>query len=79
MTHDGWWIVSWFSVLLPGGHKKSRPPYLAKDSVNPERERLKQKAIDIHTASRGAAGARRIAGQLTQQGEKRWVVTKRPA
>lgn len=41
-----------------------------KDRVNPERERLKQQAIDIHTASRGAAGARTIAGQLTHQGEK---------
>ncbi len=41
-----------------------------KDIINPERERLRQKAIDIHTASRGAAGARTIAGQLTQQGEK---------
>jgi len=41
-----------------------------KDIVHPERERLKQQAIDIHTASRGAAGARTIAGQLTQQGEK---------
>ncbi len=41
-----------------------------KDREDPERERLKQQAIDIHTASRGAAGARTIAGQLTQQGEK---------
>ncbi len=41
-----------------------------KDQDDPERERLKQQAIDIHTASRGAAGARTIAGQLTQQGEK---------
>jgi len=41
-----------------------------KDIVKPQRERLKQMAIGIHTASRGAAGARTIAGQLTQQGEK---------
>ncbi len=41
-----------------------------KDRVNSERERLKQRAIDIHTASRGAAGARTIAGQLKQQGEE---------
>ena len=41
-----------------------------KNIVNPERERLKQQAVDIHTASRGAAGARTISGQLTQQGEK---------
>ncbi len=40
-----------------------------KDIIDPERERLKQKAIDIHTASRGSAGARTIAGQLTQKGE----------
>lgn len=40
-----------------------------KDIVNPERERLKQMAIDIHTDSRGAAGARTIAGQLTQGGK----------
>ena len=40
-----------------------------RDTVNPERERLKQLATDIHEASRGAAGARTIAGQLTQQGE----------
>ncbi len=30
---------------------------------------MKQLAVDIHTASRGSAGARTIAGQLTQQGE----------
>jgi len=41
-----------------------------KDRVDPERARLKQQAIKIHTASRGAAGARTLAGQLTQQGEK---------
>lgn len=41
-----------------------------KDIVNPQRERLKQMAIGIHAASRGAAGARTIAGQLTQQGDK---------
>ncbi len=37
--------------------------------VNPERERLKAAAIEIHTASRGAAGARTISGRLKQQGE----------
>jgi len=41
-----------------------------KDCVNPERERLKQLAVDIHTASRGAAGSRTIARQLRHQGEK---------
>lgn len=40
-----------------------------KNIIDPERERLKQQAIDIHTASRGAAGARTISGQLQQQGE----------
>jgi putative transposase len=37
--------------------------------VNPERERLKRLASDIHTASRGAAGTRTISGMLKQQGE----------
>ncbi len=41
-----------------------------KDIVNPQREQLKQQVIEIHAASRGSAGARTIAGQLTQQGEK---------
>jgi len=41
-----------------------------KNIINPEREHLKQQAMDIHTASRGSAGARMIAGQLTQRGEK---------
>jgi len=41
-----------------------------KDSVDAKRERLKQLAVDIHTASRGSAGQRTIAGQLTQAGEK---------
>jgi putative transposase len=41
-----------------------------KDIVNPERERLKHLAVGIHTASRGSAGQRTIAGQLTQAGEK---------
>jgi len=38
------------------------------DKICPEREILKQKAIEIHEDSRGAAGARTIAGTLTQQG-----------
>lgn len=38
-------------------------------NVCPERERLKQAAMKIHTQSRGSAGARTIAGTLTQQGE----------
>lgn len=37
--------------------------------VCPEREQLKAAAIEIHTASRGAAGARTISGMLKQQGE----------
>ena len=42
---------------------------LCVNRVNPERERLKLAAIDIHTASRGAAGARTISGILKQRGE----------
>jgi len=38
------------------------------NTVCPEREYLKQEAIKIHEDSRGAAGARTIAGMLTQQG-----------
>lgn len=41
----------------------------AKGNVDPERERLKGLAFKIHEDSRGAAGARTIAGQLTQAGE----------
>ena len=41
-----------------------------KDIVDLQRERQKQQAVHIHTTSRGAAGARTIAGQLTLQGEK---------
>jgi putative transposase len=37
--------------------------------VRPERERLSKQTIEIHRASRGAAGARTIAGQLNQRGE----------
>ena len=37
--------------------------------VTPERARLRQQAISIHSDSRGAAGARTIAGQLNQSGE----------
>jgi putative transposase len=37
--------------------------------VKPERDRLRQEAIRIHRDSRGAAGARTIAGQLNQLGE----------
>lgn len=40
-----------------------------KGAVDAVRERLKDKARAIHTASRGAAGARTIAGQLRQEGE----------
>lgn len=38
--------------------------------VDVERERLKAKVIDMHASSRSAAGARTLAGQLKQQGEK---------
>ena len=37
--------------------------------VCPERERLKAAVVEIHTASRGAAGARTISGMLKLQGE----------
>ena len=39
-----------------------------KDKIDPERESLKEKAVAIHTISRGSAGARTIAGQLSQAG-----------
>lgn len=39
-------------------------------AVNPERRRLSEKVIKIHSDSRGAAGARTIAGELNQDGEK---------
>lgn len=38
------------------------------DKRDPEREALREKAVAIHTASRGSAGARTIAGQLSQSG-----------
>lgn len=41
----------------------------AAKQVCPERERLKAAVIDIHAASRGAAGARTISGMLKLQGE----------
>ena len=37
--------------------------------IKPERERLKLRVKEIHTASRGAAGARSISGMLKLQGE----------
>jgi len=37
--------------------------------VNPRRERIKAQMIEIHRASRGAAGSRTITGQLRQAGE----------
>ena len=40
-----------------------------RGKVNPERENLREKAVQIHKDSRGAAGARSIAGQLNQTGE----------
>jgi putative transposase len=38
------------------------------DKVDPERDILRKKAVAIHAVSRGSAGARTIAGQLTQSG-----------
>lgn len=40
-----------------------------KNKVDVERQRLKAKVVDIHQASRQAAGSRTITGQLQQQGE----------
>lgn len=40
-----------------------------RNTVDPERERLRQRAVRIHKASRGSAGARTIAGELTQANE----------
>jgi putative transposase len=40
------------------------------DKIDSERESLKEKAVAIHTTSRGSAGARTIAGQLSQAGLK---------
>ncbi len=37
--------------------------------VDPERERLKAKVIELHEASRNAAGSRTLSAQLKQQGE----------
>lgn len=39
-----------------------------QDTIDPERESLREKAVAIHTASRGSAGSRTIAGQLSQSG-----------
>lgn len=41
-----------------------------KGSVNKARERLRDKVIQLHEASRQAAGSRTISGQLKQQGEQ---------
>lgn len=38
------------------------------DQRDPERDALREKVVAIHTASRGSAGARTIAGQLSQSG-----------
>jgi putative transposase len=40
------------------------------DKIDPERASLRKKAVAIHTISRGSAGARTIAGQLSQAGLK---------
>ncbi|PSU42013.1 hypothetical protein C9J12_29265 [Photobacterium frigidiphilum] len=37
--------------------------------TKPERALLRQKVVDIHSRSRGSAGARTISGQLNQAGE----------
>lgn len=38
------------------------------DKRDPQRDALREKVVVIHTASRGSAGARTIAGQLSQSG-----------
>ena len=40
------------------------------DRPNPERDRLKAKVIQVHEASRGAAGSRSIAKKLQQENER---------
>ena len=40
-----------------------------KDKINPERERLKKRVLEIHAEGREAPGSRSIAGQLNQEGE----------
>jgi putative transposase len=39
-----------------------------QDKMNPDRDALREKAVAMHTTSRGSAGARTIAGQLPQSG-----------
>jgi len=41
----------------------------ASSRQDDERERIKRQVIDMHQASRGAAGSRTISGQLKQAGE----------
>jgi hypothetical protein len=36
--------------------------------MNPDQDALREKAVAIHTTSSGSAGARTIAGQLSQSG-----------
>ncbi|SMF57667.1 Transposase and inactivated derivatives [Alteromonadaceae bacterium Bs31] len=51
-------------------HRSSyRYRQLQKGEIDLERARLTEKIIALHTASRGAAGARTISGQLKQEGE----------
>ena len=58
-------LLSVFGVVRSSYHYRRK----RAGHVCPEHERLKAKVIAIHTASRGAAGARTISGQLKQQGE----------
>ena len=59
-------LLSVFNI--PRSSHQSR--FKRKKTVGVERHRLKAKAVNIHRASRGAAGARTIAGQLTAEGDK---------
>ena len=40
-----------------------------RDSSNPERERLRARIVELHVASRGAAGARSLSAALKAEGE----------
>ena len=56
-------------LLSAFGVARSSVAYRRSRSINPERQCLKAKVIQMHQASRGAAGSRTIAGQLQQDGE----------
>ena len=59
-------------LLKAFGIARSTFNYRRKEAAQqkPERERLKEKAVQIHQNSRGSAGSRTISGQLKFAGEK---------